>query len=281
MPSVSPPSDGGYTYYQKTLTDLEEELKTEHKRAEQRMEDRTKSLEEAYKANLEKRDRQTEETVREVKDNANQTIASDRKYAQAEVDRIKNETYDKYGRFGGQESDVMRRQLEDVRRSSEDQYRKDRRDIAQTETAGQVRLDEEREAHRAEMEEFARNARDSAYETYSKAYKGQASEYDEFKKSAERKYEELTAAHQDELREMNRRTTRFVADTQRDYDRKAARLKDTNDERFDKLNTAYDQRMEKTTRSINASRENETALLRSQVRELLESEPRYQHKKGE
>lgn len=280
MPSVTP-SDGGYNYYQKTLSELEDELKTEAKRSREREKAATESLEAAHKRNLADRERQAERTINEIKDSANRTIAQERDYNKNELDRIKANTYDKWGRFGGVESDVARQQLQDLRQATDAERDKASRDLRLAEDHYAERMEEAARGYEERLEKNAAAARDSANKSYSSAYQGEKAEYAQFKEEAEKKYGELTQEHLEELRQERKRSERAINDSRLDFDRKAKTLRESNDDRFEKLDNAYQQRVTHATQNLNDSRDAETRQLRDQVKELLDSETRYIKEKGQ
>ena len=67
MPGVSPP-DGGYVNYQRSVSDLEDEMKEQSRRAEKREDERLASLEAAPQKELAKREMQSEEAIPRVQD---------------------------------------------------------------------------------------------------------------------------------------------------------------------------------------------------------------------
>lgn len=281
MSSVNPPSDGGYNYYHKNLSELEDELKNEQKRAKKREADTTRSLEEKYQANLAERDRQNERTVDEIRKNASDTIKQDRLYQKAENDRIKRETYDKYGRYNGLESDTLNRQLDDLKASSQRQQQLDQERLRFNEDSYSERMEEAHRDFNERLEQNARANRDAANETYSKAYRGQVDEYQHFKDEAEKKYAELVRRTTEETQQERARARRAIQETEHAYDRKSARLRETNGERFDKLDNAYEQRLDKATADLAESRDRETSQLRGQITELQENQTRYMKEKGQ
>lgn len=281
MPSVSPPSDGGYQYYQKNISELEDELRNEAKRARERMDERTQSMEEAHRKDLERRDRDLEETIENIRKNSNDTISRERENAQAEVKKLKNDTYDKFGRFGGNESDVMAQQLESLQADSQIQNEKNQRNLTEAEERHEAAMHRASRDAEERAENAIRAARESANETYSKAYRSEASAYDEFRKDAEKKQEESIKEHQRELHFERKRAEQAINDARLSYERKARLSEDSNEERFAKLSQNSDEQARKSTARLNSSQEQANRILRSQIGELLENERSFHREKGE
>ncbi|MCM2279607.1 MAG: hypothetical protein NDJ89_16150 [Oligoflexia bacterium] len=281
MPSVTPPSDGGYQYYQKTLNELEEELQAESRRSRERQAEQARKLEEAHQASLAKYREETDETVENIRRNANETIEQDRLYAKNEIDKIKAQTYDKFGRYNGLEADALKGQFDELQRASEEQRRKDRLDLSASEQRHEQRLEDAREEYDAKLERSVRAARDSAQQTYSTAYQGQVNEYAHFKDEAEKKYHEMIRAHQEELQTERRMMQNALNQERRNYERKLETAQQTNESRLGDLEHAYSEKMKDGTRTLAESRQQETAQLRGQLNELGETQKRYQKEKGQ
>lgn len=97
MSSVSS-TDGGYSFYQKPLDDLENETKDETKRARERYEDRADRLEKFTREALEKQNRQGEEAANHIRDESADRVAQDRELARQAVERERALSYDRNGR---------------------------------------------------------------------------------------------------------------------------------------------------------------------------------------
>ena len=281
MPSVNPPGDGGYQYYHKQIGDLEEELKAEAKKARQNEQEAIQNMESRNREVIAARDQQTEDTVRNIRENANDVIERERLSARNDIQRIKNETYDKWGRFGGVESDVMRQQLDDYRRGSEQALGKAQRDQRLAEQTYAQRSESQAQDYNERLEKAVTAARDSANETYSNAYRDQASAYQDFKTEAQQKYEELNRQRLEELATVRRETEKIVDTKNKEYERRAKKLDDSMEERSEKLERAYSNKMEDATRNANDSRESENRLLRRQVAEVTDLEKRYTKERGQ
>ena len=105
MPSVSPPSDGGYNYYSQRISDLEDQMGEEARQARTREEERFSSLENNYKKELAKKEADMDETARNMQDSYSRNLASERESAKSDVDALKSQMYGRNGRTR-QEADI-------------------------------------------------------------------------------------------------------------------------------------------------------------------------------
>jgi hypothetical protein len=97
MSSISP-TDGGYSYYQKNLSDLEDDMTSENKRLRKNTEEREKELEESYRNDIRKHDEASERAVEGIRERNRERLAAGKDSSRVELERAKQETYDKYGR---------------------------------------------------------------------------------------------------------------------------------------------------------------------------------------
>lgn len=120
MSSVSSTPDGGYSYYAKALNDLESDSRDETRRAQERYEERAKSLEKNYEKAAVRKDQETEETLQRYRNEASTENARVRDHARDEVERAKAQTYDKFGRSQSEIDFHKKRADEAIRQSQEE-----------------------------------------------------------------------------------------------------------------------------------------------------------------
>lgn len=90
--------DGGYSYYQKPLDDLEQEYKDETRKARERYEERSDRLEKRTSEALEKENQRSQEATDEIRNQSAERVAQDRAAAREMVEKDRARTYDKFGR---------------------------------------------------------------------------------------------------------------------------------------------------------------------------------------
>ena len=122
-----------------------------------------------------------EETVNNFKERSNETNATDRANSKNEIDRIKAATYDKYGRYNGEEADVLRQKLKTTAEAYDLQEKMNQRNLRDSDTAFQAKLADRDQRHATELENTVKASHDSAQSSYSHAYEGDKTAYDELK----------------------------------------------------------------------------------------------------
>src|SRR3712207_444232 len=107
MSSVNPP-EGYNSYYMKHLTELEDDMKKELARGQQRLREREDELEQDYRNALSEREADSEETVADIREKMSEASAKERESARAEIERARRMNYDKNGRNRANEADSLR-----------------------------------------------------------------------------------------------------------------------------------------------------------------------------
>ncbi|OFZ21302.1 MAG: hypothetical protein A2X94_07580 [Bdellovibrionales bacterium GWB1_55_8] len=97
MPGVSP-SDGGSSYYTKLISDLEDEMREQSRRASERLKNRETGLEESHARELAEQELSAEENIRRAKEQARESVLQEKAYSRSELDALKKQNYDRNGR---------------------------------------------------------------------------------------------------------------------------------------------------------------------------------------
>jgi|GEM_PF-7062534 len=279
--SVNPPADGGYQYYHKNFEELEEEMQTQQKRANERFEAREASFDEANEREAVKKQEALERTVQNVKDNMNETIKTEREYNKAEVDRIKAQTYDKWGRYNGQEADVLKQELA----STVDAYNQDKKDHKMrsddTDKANHARIGQLNREHGQALESQAKVAHDSADAMYTRRYGNEKAAYDVDHKASQKQYSDLNRQRMDDLNFQRREYESALTEARANYEHRFKKTEETNEERFNRQQRAYDDRAENAIRDNNDSHSRETKIYRDQVKDMIAAQGDYVKGRGE
>ena len=281
MPEVSGPSDGGYNYYQKKLSDLEEELRTDAKKGQKREQERVDDLGKKYDADRVRMEEDFHKSADNIKSNAQDTIDHDREFNRAEVNRIKANTYDRFGRSHGLEADVLKSQLEDLQRTSESRYRKDDSNIRDAQSGYNQRLEEANKNFDERLDQGVQNAHDSAMEHYDRAFGEERDQYLQFKKDAEASTADLDHRRMDDMNNQRRQYESALAESKRDFDRRLGKANQSNDTRFHLTERKLDRDAENSTRALNESHAEESRVLREQVQDLAGAQDRYVKERGQ
>ena len=280
MPTVTP-SEGGYQYYQRSINDLEEDLRKDHKRATERQDDRIKHIEEANARDLAKKDEENEKTVQHVKEDSQTTIARNREQNKSELDKMKAQSYDKFGRYKGLEADTLKQELDSTTRGMEQQHQNDQRALATTEDVYHSRIEELNKEHQADLETKTQAAHDSAEEAYSSITKDQKQSYDSDQKMLKERYAELYRRAMDDGAFERRRAEFSGNEVKRDYDHRIGKLQESQNHQSDGLLQDANDRQVRTTEQLKGSHSEESRQLRDQVKGLLEAEKTYVKEKGQ
>lgn len=280
MPGVSP-SDGGYNYYNKAVSELEDEYKQEIKRNKERSEEAQAKAEEGYRTDLRRKEDDLDRTAANIRESANENIAREREYARAEIDRMRGQTYDKFARYQGASADTLKQQLSDSIETGDARHRQDSKALEDTEKSYQRRAEDADKQHGADLERVARVSRDSAMEAYENAIETQRAEAKAGRDEERRKYSELIQRTQDELRENRRRSEDAVSESRRDFEHRNSKLAESNDARFDDAQRTFIRKEEAAAYAVQKSRDDENRQLRDQMKELQDVQGRHAKEKGQ
>lgn len=121
MSSVSNSTSSDLQYYNKLFRDLSDDVEEQRKSSAEKDAERARRIEEAYQTDLKRQQEQTEEAVRQVRDNSNDVLSSAREYHKSELQELK-ENYDRLGRTSknsDSERQVWEKRLADAHASSD------------------------------------------------------------------------------------------------------------------------------------------------------------------
>ncbi|HCM40563.1 MAG: hypothetical protein A2Z97_00535 [Bdellovibrionales bacterium GWB1_52_6] len=279
MSSVSP-SDGGYQYYQRTVTELEDELAKEVRRAREREESGAARLEQNYKDELAKRDRDLEDTVNSIKKNSDRYVASERANARAEVDELKAKTYDRNGRYNS-EASALARQLAEQERAHETVEDRNRTRMNEAQEDSSRRTEELHKEYEGKLEKAVTDTRKSILESTGKTSEERNHENENTRLEIQKRYDKMDRERIEEVNMQRRRFEAAYGETERDQEHRTKGLLETSQKMLQTRRDDDQKRIERDTKRLTESHENETKLLRSQVSLLADQGKDYVKGKAE
>jgi hypothetical protein len=275
MASVSGPGDGGYSYYHKSISDLEDEYADQKKRANERQETREARMESNRADTDLRREEQLDRTIANVKSNANETIAQEREIANAEIKRMKKEGYDRLGRSHGVEADVLKDQLAS-------QEKAHRAEVKQLKSAYEDATDgyseRAQEMHREQQEKIDQQLRDThdrltaAYEERSEANREELREMHE---KSDEKINSVEREKQQELVTERRHTLKAIEDMERAHKHATQQTEKSNEKKWVGREQMHDHELTDAVHLTNETHVRENRQLRDKVTEILDHERRY------
>ena len=261
-------TDGGYRYYQKSVSDLEDDLKDEAKKARQRQEDEADRLERAHHEELRTRDEKNAKTVENVRNNSGKLIAQERRKAEEEVKNAKAQNYDRLGRVYGEETNGVREQLKAAQSQMQQIQEREGENRMRAENVYQDRLAEQHEKTSEEAERAINSAKEETRQAYEDLQTERRQSDESTVGHAKGRYEELTKSAIDERNEARRQYDRAFKEASLDFQSRIAK-KDASTDKM-AANLAHEQ-MVKTDRAVDNQRRlhaEETRVLRDQVKDM-------------
>jgi len=261
-------TDGGYRYYQRSISDLEDDLKDEAKKARERQEAESDRLDAAHREDMLDNERKAEKTANNIRENANRTIANERRKAEDEVKQARSQMYDRLGRVNGQEPNEARQQLKAAEQQIKDIQTRESDNHARAESIYEERLADQ---HRKVMDDTEK-AIDEAKEETRKAYEDLQTERRQSDQNTigrtKGQYEELTTQAISERNEARRQYDQAMREATKDFEN---RLKKTDDAYAARTRNAGQDQATRMTRAIDDQRRlhaEETSQLRDQVKNM-------------
>jgi hypothetical protein len=281
MSSVTPP-DGGYnTYYMKHLTDLEDELKKDHTRSEQRSQERVADVERKYSESIQRHDEKTAEAVEKIQEASSDSAMRSRDNARVEIDRLKRQNYDKNGRNRGPEADMLRQQLDETIQSAEAQHQGDESRSKDLEKTHARRIEDLSQKYDEKLEKSIDAARTSSATAFHEAFEtdqsvGQQQRADVAKRAAEleHSYTERQQADRREAEKVVNESKREL-ENERTHSEAALEARLTTDQRANLLHN------EQTAKKMRDGHNDETRLLRDKIEDLVSAEGTYMKERGQ
>ncbi len=115
---------GNYTL--KSIDEIRNQAKEEANRTQEAQQRRENQMISGHELELTKRQRETDEAVRSAKASANEIVLRERTQSQADVDRIKNQTYNARGQIPGSVApEVYKKEINDLVESADIRHKRD------------------------------------------------------------------------------------------------------------------------------------------------------------
>ncbi len=275
------PSDGGYSYYKRKIDELEEEYRTAMQRNRAKQEAREARAEESRAENALRQEAATEETISEIRESANRSIEREKENSRAEIKRIKEQTYDRRGRYNGLEAEELKDQLDTTKRALNEQQRAFERDRRETRETYDTRAEERAVEHERELEEMAKRAQEAVKEASRKRDDDGAGSFQAAKEGLESEREALVREHLKEQNLVRRDTQRALESKDQEVERRLAQAEESYDRRSETSARALRDRSVRDAETLRQRHLKETSQLREEIQDLLTKEGLYAKEKGQ
>ena len=274
MSSVNP-NDTYNGYFIKHLSDYEDELKTDYKRAQQRSRDDVEQLSHDYEESRIKSDEKAKNAVDSIREETQEKYDRSRESDRAEIERIKRQQYDRFGRDRTNEADLARQRLDDYARSAETERKDHEHKLQDTEVAGSKKAEDLTKQYEDRLSRAVEAERASAEKAYEDLNQKHKSSLEEQRDEGTRKYEALSRARMDEQQDNRRRTDTLITDAKRDMDNLRDHTDASVQERLTKNNEAVQKRMEDREQLLHDHYSTEGRELRDKLHDLMGAEKQY------
>ncbi len=280
MSSVTP-TEGGYNYYQRTISELEDELKQEAKKNQKNRDEQVQELETNYQTSLKKKDEELETTVRDLRNHLDESMRRGQEENQNEVAKIKNETYDKFGRYQGNEADVLKQQFASAQKGWDEQHENDKKLLGDLESEYSKRMEVFNKENALKLEKVVAQERDSFNELNSKGQDDKKTAFNGYLDTIKRDYQNLVNDQVSQASHQRRETHHAVDDAKIDFERQVGRLKEVDDSQAAFQQSAHSDAIQLAVKRTSEAADENNKILRTQIKDYLENEERYKHDKAD
>jgi hypothetical protein len=255
------------------MEDLEDEVKQQARRNEEKTEEKFARMDENHRANMERRENELRETQDRYIKHHSEVVAKEREMTKADMERVRKQTYDRWGRNSpGVDADVLKAQLIQERSRNEALEAQSAKSNARLEDELRSRVSQLNEDHADRLAKTAEIARDSAQATYHEVFERQRESYEGERDQLRKQLGELAGRLVDETEGNRRETLRMIEETQRDSNHQVSKMREAQEKLHLKHAEESIVRAEKQSNVERLGREQENRHLRNQVKDLLAHE---------
>jgi hypothetical protein len=264
----------------KSVSDLEDQVSEDQKRANKRENERAAALEKKYAENLREQKEDDDRTLMNAKDSYHESFSNERENHKAELDRMKREsTYDKFGRMALENeqaaklrevqanADLTSRQAEDRLKTAENNFNR--------------RLFDRDRAQRDDAAKQLDSLRDTENTHHEEAINYQKEAFANLRDDSAKKVENLNHDHLMELQEQRTKAERAINDSHLESDRRVDQAKKAYEKSTDRQDRAMLESQSATAARLRDSHREETDELRAQVAKIQQHEKLYGKSKAE
>ncbi len=131
------------SYYHKALDDFQEQSHAEINRNKEHLEQRNRELESSHKSELRKQEKESGETIRNIKDQTQELADRDRQLYQTDLEKVKNQNYNAKGQIPGSIApELYKKQIQGLEDETQMRHANDMAALTQVETNAQTRNEE-------------------------------------------------------------------------------------------------------------------------------------------
>ncbi|MGK5082154.1 hypothetical protein WDW37_02530 [Bdellovibrionota bacterium FG-1] len=280
MASVTP-SDGNNSYYMKHINELEDELKRDYARNEQRGRERVDEIEKGYRNSINKHQEKSDQAVEKIRDDFQESSTRSREGDRAELDQMKRSNYDRFGRIKTDEADKYKQLLQQTVESSALLHENDVRNMKASEDTQSKQMEEMSRSDGAKMERAMQEARQTSQENFSQAFQKDRSAGDEQRHELQKRYDGLNQDRMKDAAAQHRELEKIVADSEKSLENQRFHDESAIESRINKNHRDSTNKLEDLTQKMTQTNAEQTTALRDQMKDLVASEGVYVKEKGQ
>ena len=232
-------------------------------------------IERSFNKATERHEEKTSEAVERIRDDSEKNALRTSENHRNELEKLKKQNYDRFGRNRDNEADISKQQLTDTIESSRVQHEQDASRLKDTEAAHEKTIDKLTKDYGARMDSAVKQAHDSADEAFHNAFEGDQSALESQRKEAKSRFEDLNRTQLEEQTYQRRLTEKVIADNERDMETQKKQADSSIASRINKQVDSNRKAIEDANFRQRKVHEDETRGLRNKLEDLVSAESNY------
>ena len=270
-------TDGGYQSYRRSVDDLEEDYQTQVKRTRDKESEASDRLEQAYRSDLSSKDEDFNKTAQNLKNNLNDTLTRERDNSKNDIERMKAQTYDRFGKYHGEEASALRDQLIQTKNALEDTNQRAKMRDQESSANTERMISENNRANNAQMDRVYQESHDSLGAMSDDRSRSLKAEAQNFQEEKNRQYAGLNAREIADTNDQHKVAAHAIEETKRDFDHQMTKGPDNSQAILLAREKAHLDDMTNLSQKDSAAHAAEVGELRSQIQDFALHDRQEQH----
>ena len=273
MSSVS--GSDNYNYFQKQISDMSDDNATERKKIKEREDENLADIQRRHAADLKDAEETHSRALSRAKDASNETLHTERESNKSDYDRLKKDTYDRFGRLNQDNSHEARQNIEELQQNLISQKNRHDEEMNQAERKFNTQISERDHAANYDREQAVQATRDGLGETHRNSSQILRDSTAQALSEANQKYNNLDKARLEEMDSQRRAYDGAFDQSRLDYGRRIEMAKNAYEKSSGRQDKAIRDFQSDETNKLRTSHERETQQLRDQMGDLVQAEKSY------
>lgn len=265
-------SSSDYSYFQKQLNDQADENAAERKKLKEREDERVDAVERRAKKELANAEKSHARSLERAKASLNESLQEANETSRKDYDRMKRDTYDRFGKVTREQNADHREQLEQLQKNMETQAAQHEHQTKRAEERFDREIAQRDHQAQTETERAVQATRDELNETHGQSADVAAQRAREAQEKAQRRYDDLDRDRLEAAADERGRYNSALDQAGKDYNRRLEMNRNAYDKATARQEQALKERQMGDADKLRQSHTNETRALREQISTMVAAE---------